>query len=74
MHTGRSQLAQHKPGIALIAVIWLIAILSLAAITTLRVISFDAEITTAKVHGLTLVTRNEADVAGLGAAVLNPFT
>lgn len=29
---------------------------------------------TAKVHGLTLVTRNEADVAGLGATVLNPFT
>lgn len=29
---------------------------------------------TAKVHGLTLVTRNEADVAGLGAAVLKPFT
>jgi predicted nucleic acid-binding protein len=29
---------------------------------------------TAKVHRLTLVTRNEADVAGLGAKVLNPFT
>lgn len=29
---------------------------------------------TAKVHGLTLVTRNETDVAGLGAAVLTPFT
>ena len=28
---------------------------------------------TAKVHGLTLVTRNEADVAGLGAKVFNPF-
>ena len=28
---------------------------------------------TAKVHRLTLVTRNEADVAGLGAEVLNPF-
>lgn len=28
---------------------------------------------TAKVNGLTLVTRNEADVAGLGAEVLNPF-
>jgi predicted nucleic acid-binding protein len=28
---------------------------------------------TAKVHGLTLVTRNDADVAGLGARVLNPF-
>lgn len=28
---------------------------------------------TAKVHGLTLVTRNTAHAAGLGAAVLNPF-
>ena len=28
---------------------------------------------TAKVHGLTLVTRNEADVAGLGVEVINPF-
>ena len=28
---------------------------------------------TAKAHRLTLVTRNEADVAGLGASVLNPF-
>ena len=28
---------------------------------------------TAKVHGLTLATRNVADIAGLGAAVLNPF-
>lgn len=28
---------------------------------------------TAKVHQLVLVTRNDADVAGLGAEVLNPF-
>ncbi|MFN3643591.1 MAG: type II toxin-antitoxin system VapC family toxin [Gemmobacter sp.] len=28
---------------------------------------------TAKANDLTLATRNEADVAGLGAAVLNPF-
>ena len=28
---------------------------------------------TAKAHHLTLVTRNDADVAGLGASVLNPF-
>ena len=28
---------------------------------------------TAKVHRMTLVTRNDADVAGLGARVLNPF-
>ncbi len=41
----------HRQGVALIAVLWLIAILSLAAVTTLRVISFDMEITTSKVHG-----------------------
>lgn len=29
---------------------------------------------TAKVHGLILVTRNVADVQGLGAEVLNPFS
>jgi predicted nucleic acid-binding protein len=28
---------------------------------------------TAKVHGMTLATRNESDIAELGAAVLNPF-
>jgi type II secretory pathway component PulK len=40
-----------KTGFALIAVLWLIAILSLAAISTLRVISFDMDLATAKVHG-----------------------
>ena len=28
---------------------------------------------TAKIHHMTLVTRNDSDVAGLGATVLNPF-
>jgi toxin FitB len=28
---------------------------------------------TAKVHGMTFVTRNDADVRGVGADVLNPF-
>lgn len=40
-----------RNGFALIAVLWLIAILSLAAITTLRVISFDMQLATAKIHG-----------------------
>ncbi len=40
-----------RDGFALIGVLFLIAILSLAAITTLRVISFDMQIATAKVHG-----------------------
>jgi general secretion pathway protein K len=38
-------------GSALIAVLWLIAILAIACITTLRVISFDLEIASAKIHG-----------------------
>jgi type II secretory pathway component PulK len=36
---------------ALLAVIWLIAILALATMTALRVISFDMEIASAKIHG-----------------------
>ena len=38
-------------GAALMAVLWLIAILSLACMATLRVISFDMEIASAKIHG-----------------------
>lgn len=38
-------------GFALVAVLWLIAILALASVTTLRVISFDMQLATAKVHG-----------------------
>lgn len=38
-------------GAALLAVIWLIAILALATMTALRVISFDMEIASAKIHG-----------------------
>lgn len=29
---------------------------------------------TAKVHGLTLVTRNVADIAGTGVSLLDPFS
>lgn len=52
-----------RQGIALIAVLWLIAILSIAAITTLRVISFDTEITTAKVHGSRALQLAEMGIA-----------
>ena len=38
-------------GAALMAVLWLIAILSMACMAALRVISFDTEIAAAKVHG-----------------------
>lgn len=46
-----THIRRNQDGFALIAVLWLIAILSLAAITTLRVISFDMQVATAKVHG-----------------------
>ena len=38
-------------GAALMAVLWLIAILAMACMATLRVISFDMEIASAKIHG-----------------------
>ncbi len=57
------QPTHRRPGVALIAVLWLIAILSIAAITTLRVISFDTEITTAKVHGSRALQLAEMGIA-----------
>jgi general secretion pathway protein K len=47
-------LSRHrKPrrGVALMAVIWLVAILAMACMAALRVVSFDMELATAKIHG-----------------------
>lgn len=49
--TNGTHISHGQGGFTLVAVLWLIAILSLAAITTLRVISFDMEVASAKVHG-----------------------
>lgn len=49
--TNGTHISDGQGGFTLVAVLWLIAILSLAAITTLRVISFDMEVASAKVHG-----------------------
>ena len=51
-------------GVALMAVLWLIAILAMACMATLRVISFDMEIASAKVHG-----SRARQVAEMGVAV-----
>jgi general secretion pathway protein K len=51
-------------GAALMAVIWLIAILAMACMATLRVISFDMEISTAKIHG-----SRARQVAEMGIAI-----
>ncbi len=54
-----------KPrGAALIAVLWLIAILGMACVAALRVISFDMELTSAKVHG-----SRARQIAEMGIAV-----
>ncbi len=55
---------QNPRGVALIAVLWLIAILGIACLATLRVISFDMELATAKVHG-----SRARQVAEMGIAI-----
>ncbi|MGA0846192.1 MAG: general secretion pathway protein GspK, partial [Luteolibacter sp.] len=42
---------QDPRGAALMAVIWLIAILAIAAMSALRVISFDVDVASSKIHG-----------------------
>jgi type II secretory pathway component PulK len=53
-----------SPGAALIAVLWLIAILSMACMATLRIITFDLELASAKVHG-----SRARQVAEMGIAI-----
>jgi type II secretory pathway component PulK len=51
-------------GAALMAVLWLIAILAMACLATLRVISFDMELASSKVHG-----SRARQVAEMGVAI-----
>jgi type II secretory pathway component PulK len=53
-----------RRGAALMAVLWLIAILGMACMAALRVISFDMELTSAKVHG-----SRARQIAEMGIAV-----
>jgi general secretion pathway protein K len=53
-----------KRGIALMAVLWLIAILAMACIAALRVISFDMDLAASKIHG-----SRARHVAEMGIAV-----
>jgi len=55
----------HAPrrGVALLGVIWVIAIIALACVTALRVISFDTEIAGAKIHGSRALQIAEMGVA-----------
>ncbi len=64
MRQGHSRPPAFHSGAALLAVIWLIAILAIATMTALRVISFDMEIATAKIHG-----SRARQIAEMGIAV-----
>jgi len=54
---------KNRKGIALLGVLWLIAILSIAAVTTLRVISFDMSLVASKVHGTRAIHLAETGIA-----------
>jgi general secretion pathway protein K len=59
------RMAARRPrGAALMAVIWLIAILALACMSALRVISFDVDLAASKIHG-----SRARQVAEMGIAV-----
>lgn len=52
-----------RDGSALVAVLWLIAILAIATMATLRVVSFDMDVATAKIHGFRAKQLAEMGVA-----------
>ena len=64
MNSGPSRTSRSRRGAALLGVIWLIAILALACMAALRVISFDAEIASARIHG-----SRARQIAEMGIAV-----
>jgi len=64
MRSNVPSIHRSRRGVALMAVLWLIAILALACMTALRVISFDMELATAKIHG-----SRARQIAEMGIAV-----
>jgi len=51
MRSTNSNTRPHPRGAALLAVLWLVAVLGIATMAALRVISFDMDIAAAKIHG-----------------------
>jgi general secretion pathway protein K len=64
MTQGNSRPSAYHSGAALLAVIWLIAILAIATMSALRVITFDMELASAKIHG-----SRARQIAEMGIAV-----
>lgn len=64
MKQGHSRPPAFHSGAALLAVIWLIAILAIATMSALRVITFDMELASAKIHG-----SRARQIAEMGIAV-----
>jgi general secretion pathway protein K len=64
MHAAISNSRPRHRGAALLAVLWLIAVLGIATMAALRVISFDMDIASAKIHG-----SRARQVAEMGIAI-----
>ncbi|MFC7336316.1 general secretion pathway protein GspK [Haloferula chungangensis] len=59
-------MSKHSQGSALVAVIWLIAILALASVAALKVVAFDLDVASAKINGFRAQQLAEMGIA-LGA-------
>ena len=64
MNPGIPPIRRSRHGAALMAVLWLIAILAMACMAALRVISFDMQLTSSKIHG-----SRARQIAEMGIAV-----
>ena len=63
MNPGLGSDSKPSRGVALMGVIWVIAVLSLACIAALRVITFDVDLATADIHGARALQVAEMGVA-----------
>lgn len=69
MRSAITKSRSHPRGAALLAVLWLVAVLGIATMAALRVISFDMDIASAKIHG-----SRARHVAEMGIAIgCNPI-
>jgi len=64
MNVTTTRIGRFRPGAALMAVLWLVAILAMSCMVALRVISFDMQIAGAKIHG-----SRARQIAEMGIAV-----
>lgn len=73
MRIGGKMLGDQARGLALMGVIWVIAVLSLACIAALRVITFDVDIAASDIHGARALQVAEMGIALGSHPQVQPF-